>query len=180
DSRIKAIVLLAGPADDGRKIIEYQQRYQIDHDPAVAADTRRATYKMAAATLDSAAALNPWLKFFLSYAPDAAARKVKVPALILQGATDRQVPVEQAEKLATAIRSDGNRDVTVRVFPGLNHLFLPDPEGNPANYSRLTSNRIDAGVLGAVADWLVDRLVAGVTRSGRLRDPMRPGIRPAP
>ncbi|MFL5509929.1 MAG: alpha/beta hydrolase family protein, partial [Gemmatimonadaceae bacterium] len=112
DNRIKAIVLLAGPADDGRKIIEYQQRYQIDHDPAVAPDTRPATYKMAAATLDSAAALNPWLKFFLAYAPDITARKVKVPALILQGATDRQVPVEQAEKLATAIRSDGNRDVT--------------------------------------------------------------------
>jgi hypothetical protein len=161
DKRIKALVLLAGPADNGRKIIEYQQRYSIDHDAAIAADTRRATYKMAAATLDSAAAMNPWLKFFLSYAPDTTARKVKVPVLILQGASDRQVPAEQAEKLSAAIRASGNRDVTVRIFPGLNHLFIADPEGNPANYSRLTSNKVDAAVLGAVADWLADKLNTG-------------------
>jgi alpha-beta hydrolase superfamily lysophospholipase len=158
DKRIRAIVLLAGPADNGRKIIEYQQRYSIDHDTAIATDTRRATYKMAAATLDSAAAMNPWLKFFLSYTPNTTARKVKVPVLILQGATDRQVPAEQAEKLADAIRAGGNRDVTVRVFPGLNHLFIADPEGNPAKYEQLTANKVDAAVLGAIADWLEDRM----------------------
>ncbi|MFL5502171.1 MAG: alpha/beta hydrolase family protein [Gemmatimonadaceae bacterium] len=167
DKRIKALVLLAGPADNGRKIIEYQQRYSIDHDAAIAADTRRATYRMAAATLDSAAAMNPWLKFFLSYAPDSTARKVKVPVLILQGATDRQVPAEQAEKLGAAIRAGGNRDVTVRVFPGLNHLFIADAEGNPANYSRLTSNQVDEAVLGAIADWLGEKLRTEGSKSPR-------------
>ena len=98
------------------------------------------------------------MRFFLAYSPDTTARKVKVPVLILQGSTDRQVTADQAEKLATAFRSGGNRDVTVRVFPDHNHLFIADPSGNPQDYARLSTNKVDPVVLGAIADWLSNRL----------------------
>jgi dienelactone hydrolase len=83
------------------------------------------------------------------------------PALILQGATDHQVTPEQADKLAAAMRKGGNRDVTVRVFPGLNHLFVPDTSGEPSGYVSLKSSRVSADVLGTLADWLVLKLGAG-------------------
>jgi dipeptidyl aminopeptidase/acylaminoacyl peptidase len=80
--------------------------------------------------------------------------------LILQGATDRQVPAEQAPQLATAIRSGGDRDVTVRVFPDLNHLFLHDPSGTAgvAEYAALPSRSVPADVLTTLGDWLATRL----------------------
>ena len=67
--------------------------------------------------------------FFLSYDPLTAARQVKAAVLIVQGETDSQVPPPEANKLAAAIRSGGNRDVTVRMFPATNHLFLADSSG---------------------------------------------------
>jgi hypothetical protein len=52
------------------------------------------------------------------------------------------------------MRAGGNKDVTVRVFPELNHLFIHDPDGNPLGYGRLPTNKVDATVIGAAADWL--------------------------
>ena len=43
---------------------------------------------------------------------------MKTPVLILQGATDRQVPPSEAEKLAAAFRAGGNTSVTVRTVSG--------------------------------------------------------------
>jgi len=44
--------------------------------------------------------------------------------------------------------------VTVHVFPGLNHLFLADPTGNPAGYGALPSKQIGPEVMGTIADWI--------------------------
>lgn len=158
DKRLKAIALLAGPADNGREIIRYQQRYAIDRLTTVPVAKRDSAYRAAQIRLDSMAAKIPWMRFFLSYAPDTTARKVRTPVLILQGETDRQVPVQQADKLAAAFRAGGNRDVTVHVFPGRNHLFIVDPVGNPQEYGQLPTNKMDAEVLGLVANWLATKL----------------------
>jgi dienelactone hydrolase len=158
DPRLKGIVLMAGPAYNGRQIISYQQKYALEHDTTLTASKRDSLARFAATQIDSIGAKNPWMRFFLAYAPDTTARKVKVPVLILQGSTDRQVTADQAEKLAAAFRSGGNRDVTVRVFPDHNHLFIADPSGNPQDYARLPTNKVDPVVLGAIADWLSAKL----------------------
>ena len=88
----------------------------------------------------------------------AVARQVKTPVLILNGGTDQQVTPEQANELASAIRSGGNQDVTVRVFPDLNHLFIYDPVGFPGGYARLPRSALEPVVVGAVVDWLTQRL----------------------
>jgi uncharacterized protein len=98
------------------------------------------------------------LRFFLQYDPKPTASKVRTPVMLLHGMTDRQVSPEQAEELASAFRSNGNADVSVRLFPDLNHLFLKDSIGDPLNYRRLSSQRLAPEVRGAIADWLVDRL----------------------
>jgi dipeptidyl aminopeptidase/acylaminoacyl peptidase len=98
----------------------------------------------------------------MEHDPLPVARRVRAPALILHGQTDRQVTAEQAEELGAAIRQGGSTDVTVTVFPDLNHLFLRDPVGtaDPASYAALPSKEVPAEVLGALADWLAARLRA--------------------
>ncbi|HKO16424.1 MAG TPA: alpha/beta fold hydrolase [Gemmatimonadaceae bacterium] len=161
DPRLRGIVLMAGPAQSGRAILAYQQRYAADsvlHVPPARRDSALAAMRH---SLDSVAAMQPWLRFFLDYDPLATARTVKTPVLLLQGATDRQVTPDQATTLANAFRAGGNRDVTVKIFPRTDHLFLPDSSGNPSGYSKLPSTRVRPEVLGSIADWLAARLGRG-------------------
>ncbi len=159
DTEIAAIALIAGPAQTGREIIRYQQRWAVEHDPAIPPAARDSAMSSAARQLEEVAARQPWLAFFLDYDPLRTAREVKeTPVLILQGGTDRQITPEQADALATAFRAGGNPDVTVRHFPDLDHLMLPDPSGDPAGYALLPSRRPSPELLGALADWLVARL----------------------
>ncbi|HEY3935257.1 MAG TPA: alpha/beta fold hydrolase [Gemmatimonadales bacterium] len=160
DHRLKGIVLLAGTAEKGSDVIHYQQRNAIEGDPSIPASARDSLIRAAAVAVDSIARTSRWLQFFLDYDPLIAARRVTVPVLILQGETDHQVTPDQARELAAAIRSNGNGDVTVHLFPGLDHLFVPDPSGQPAGYVNLRSGRVDPGVLGALADWLSVKLHA--------------------
>ena len=158
DTTLRAIVLMAGPAYSGRKIIDYQNRYGVEHMSNVTPDKRDSVLRAAAHTMDSLAKTPGWMGYFLAYDPLTTARKVKTPVLILQGATDMQVTAEQADSLAAAMRASGNRSVTVRVFPQTNHLFLADPDGNPSRYASLPSKAVRADVLGALADWLSAKL----------------------
>jgi alpha-beta hydrolase superfamily lysophospholipase len=158
DSTLAGIVLLAGPAKNGRDIIRFQQRYAIEHDTSFAAPARRdSALKAASDAVDSMAKSNAWMRFFFEHDPLATARRVKVPAFVVQGATDQQVTADQAEPLGTALRASGNRDVTVRIFPDRNHLLLEDPSGDPAGYVRLTNGRIGPDVMGPVVEWIVAR-----------------------
>jgi fermentation-respiration switch protein FrsA (DUF1100 family) len=78
--------------------------------------------------------------------------------LIVHGEQDHQVPVSEATLLADVIRSGGNRAVTVRTFPGLNHLFVPHG-GRGFEYARLSTLSVEPAVLGDLADWLVRSLL---------------------
>jgi dipeptidyl aminopeptidase/acylaminoacyl peptidase len=155
DVRIAGLALLAGPAQNGRDIILYQQRHMIDRDSTLkTAASRDSSATAARIQYDSLAVVRPWYRFFNTCDPLATARRVRSRVLILHGETDRQVTADQAPTLGAAFRDGGNSSVTVHVFPGLNHLFLPDPDGNPANYGRLATGRIGAEVLGMIVDWL--------------------------
>lgn len=161
DQRLAGIVLLAGPSWTGRRTLDYQIRYAVEQDSAIAPAARAGAITTRLAALDSLTAQQPWLRYFTDHDPLAVAARVRVPALLVQGATDRQVPAEQAEELAAALRKSGGTDVTVRVFPDRNHLLLPDRDGNPARYGGLTQRQLGADVLGPIVDWIVKRVAAG-------------------
>jgi uncharacterized protein len=164
DPKLRALVLMAGSASRGREIIMEQNRYVIDSVARVRGAARDSALAKAGRSVDSLGAHGGWLAFFLAYDPTTAARQVKTPVLIVQGETDRQVPPAQAQMLADAFRAGGNRDVTVRTFPATNHLFLADSSGAFADasgalrYTKLPSLHVRPEVLGAIADWLSDRL----------------------
>jgi dienelactone hydrolase len=158
DPSLAAIVLLAGPSQTGREILTFQNRYAIERSPAIRPEARDSALHAALRSLDSIASSSPWIKFFLDYDPLATARRVKTPTLILHGATDQQVTQEQAEALGKAMRAGGNQDVTVRVFPEANHLFIQDTTGNPAGYPTLPTGEIRGDVIETLVNWLKARL----------------------
>lgn len=159
DPKLKGIVLMAGPSQTGREILEFQNRYAIDNNAQIKPEARDSMFKIALRGIDSVAKTSPWIKFFLDHDPKLTAAKVKTPTLVLQGATDQQVTAVQAEDLGKAFRSGGNKDVTVKVFPNANHLFVEDPSGNPAGYSALKSGYIRGDVMESLVAWLKTKLL---------------------
>jgi fermentation-respiration switch protein FrsA (DUF1100 family) len=155
---LKAIVLLAGTAYTGRQILNYQLGNAVKNDTSLKPAARDSSLRAVAPRVDSMTAGNPWLKFFADYDPLATARKVKTPVLILNGARDQQVTPDQVPLLEKAFKAAGNRDVTAKVLPNLNHLFVYDPDGFPGRYTDLKSFAVDRPTIGLVVDWLVKRL----------------------
>src|SRR6185295_10354071 len=100
-------------------------------------------------------------KWFQSHARhDALAQigKVKCPLLIAQGGLDAQVSAERdLPPLEKAARASGNPDVTVKLFPKLDHLFKKASGDKPTTADYLTARPVDAEFLDTVAAWLKER-----------------------
>jgi pimeloyl-ACP methyl ester carboxylesterase len=155
DPGIRAIALLAGPAYNGRRVLEFQNENAIKAATQLTDTQRDSIRRTVPKGLDSLAAANAWMGFFMKTEPSAALRRVKQPTLVLQGDTDQQVTPEQADSVATMLKGSGNKLVTVHHFPATNHLFLVDPSGAPAGYTSLKDTKMRREVLGALADWMV-------------------------
>lgn len=157
DSRLRAIVLMAGTAERGSRVLDYQRRQSVErHTPKGA--RRDSVMRVVSESADSLIHSNPWLAWFADYDPLPVLRDVRQSVLVLQGATDRQVTAEQAGRIEKALRAGGNRDVTRRVFADTNHLFVPDPDGSPEGYSSLDDPDVRREVLGTMAQWLAERI----------------------
>jgi uncharacterized protein len=159
---VAGLVLLAGPARTGRQILEFQTRYAYEHDTALTPSARAEALSRVPVLVDSLAKATPWLRFFSSHDPLETARRVHQPVLLLQGGDDQQVIASEAVTLAQVLKAGGNPDVTMRVFPELNHLFIHQPGGNPAGYTSLSTNLVDPAVIGAAVEWIVQRAARGV------------------
>ena len=76
-----------------------------------------------------------WMRYFLNYDPAPALTKVTCPVLVLFGEKDLQVPPKQNQKfMEDALRTGGNNDFTVKIFPNANHLFQEAGTGSPNEY----------------------------------------------
>jgi pimeloyl-ACP methyl ester carboxylesterase len=155
DPAVRAIALLAGPAYNGRRILEFQNENGIKAATQLTDTQRDSLRRIVPKGLDSLAAANAWMGFFMRTEPSAALRRVKQPTLVLQGDTDQQVTPEQADSIVTILKGSGNTRVTMRHFPATNHLFLIDPSGAPAGYTALKDTHVRREVLGTLADWMV-------------------------
>jgi len=166
DPTICALVIMAGCATNGWKIQEHQYRYDIERDQNLTEEEKEKALEAKMKDLQlavRAGKANPWLAFFLDYMPLPTAKQVSCPVLILHGDKDAHVPVEHAYYLAQAMRSSGNRDVTVRIFKDINHPFLPDEDGRKSGYLKLLRKgaKVPDSVLDTITEWLVNRLSAG-------------------
>lgn len=101
--------------------------------------------------------LSPWFRYFITYDPRPALRRLTVPTLALNGALDVQVPAkENLAAIGAALRAAGNRDFRVMELPGLNHLFQTARTGAPGEYATIEETMSPAA-LEAVASWIVQR-----------------------
>lgn len=175
DARLAGVVLMAGTARPGEEVLRFQLNYATENNQTLSEEERA---KKRAETESFIRAIkengdvskypaplrglsSAWGRAFLAYDPLTTIRKVRQPILILQGALDRQVTAEQARMLEEAARKGGNKDVTVRVFPNLNHLFLQAKTGEEPEYAKLESYSLGEDVLAAIADWLQLKLKVG-------------------
>ncbi len=157
---LKALVLLAGMAHSLRGALRFQLSNLIRHDTTLTPTKRDTALAHVEDKIDSLTAADPYMRFMANYDPSPTAQKVSKPAiLILTGETDRQADPTQVNDWVAAFKAAGNHDVTGRVLPGLNHLFVPDPDGFPGGYAKLPPPlKVEASVVGIVVDWLSQRL----------------------
>ena len=156
---LRAIVLLAGIAQPGRTALHFQLKNGIEHNTKLTPEMRDSQIAEIPKRIDAMMAADPWMKFFLTYDPAPTMRRVKTPVLILTGSRDQQAVPEEVALQEAAFKEGGNKDVTARVLPDLNHLFVQDTDGFPGNYAKLPPPvMMRADVVTMIGDWLAQRL----------------------
>lgn len=100
-------------------------------------------------------ALNPWMRYFLTFDPRPALTAIKVPVLALNGELDVQVDVDQnLTAIAAALEKGGNRNVTLHRLPNHNHLFQRAKTGLVNEYA-IIEETISPEVLDLIRDWVL-------------------------
>lgn len=77
--------------------------------------------------------VQPYIKSWFKISPIAAVQALSIPILILQGSSDLQVGVKDAELLASA-----NKNARLTMIPKMNHIFVEingDEQANKDSYS---------------------------------------------
>jgi pimeloyl-ACP methyl ester carboxylesterase len=172
DPRVAAIILLAGVSRSlDRGLIE-QTLYALALDsPANPSDKTR--YPKIVTQIDnafSAARSTPkpadpstdplaYFRQHLESDPLALARRVRVPTLILNGERDDNVLPYHALELAQAMADSGNKQVLLRIFPNLTHLFTPSQRDKAVTDAQ--AGEVSTEVLELLQRWATNVLVRG-------------------
>ena len=94
-----------------------------------------------------------WMIYFLKYNPVPTLEKVKCPVLAIDGEKDLQVPPENLIAIKTALEKGGNKNVTTKLFPNLNHLFQDCKTGLPSEYSEIEET-FSPAALDEITKWI--------------------------
>lgn len=100
---------------------------------------------------------SPWMRYLVHYDPDTVLGLYPGPVLALNGGRDVQVPPkENLAGIERVLAKHGNRDVTVRELPGLNHLFQHCATCTVAEYGQIEETMAPEA-LDAVTQWITAR-----------------------
>ncbi|HEY4902850.1 MAG TPA: alpha/beta fold hydrolase [Candidatus Sulfotelmatobacter sp.] len=98
---------------------------------------------------------SPWFRFFISYDPATALRKVTCPVLAINGEKDTQVPPKlNLPAIRKALEEGGNKHFEVDELHGLNHLFQTAKTGAPSEYAQIEET-ISPIALEKMASWIL-------------------------
>lgn len=95
--------------------------------------------------------IQPYIASWIKYDPQAEIKKLSMPVMILQGTTDLQVEVDEAEKLKAAYPA-----ATLKIIDGMNHILKSAPidrDANIATYNNI-SLPLAPGVSEAVSGFI--------------------------
>jgi hypothetical protein len=98
---------------------------------------------------------SPWYRYFLTYDPATALRKVACPVLVLNGSKDLQIaPAQNLPAIRKALEDGGNKHFEIDEMPGLNHLFQTAKTGSITEYAQIEET-ISPAVLDKIAGWIL-------------------------
>jgi alpha-beta hydrolase superfamily lysophospholipase len=172
DQRVAAIMILAGGSRPLDRILIEQTLHLLALDsPVNPADKTR--YPPIVTQLDKiftevkskpqpADPANDPLAYFrqhLAMDPLALARRVRVPTLILNGERDDNVLSYHALELAQAMADSGNKQVLLRIFPNLTHVFTPSTRDKAV--TNVQAVEVSQEFLELLQKWAADVLVRG-------------------
>ena len=118
-------------------------------------DQKKAAGNEASVTAQFRQVNSPWFRYFLTFEPKTVLKQVKCPVLAINGEHDLQVPPKQnLPAIEAALKEGGNKDVTIKELPKLNHLFQTSTTGAPSEYSGI-SETISPIALKTMGDWIM-------------------------
>jgi hypothetical protein len=137
DARVAAVAVLAGASRTLDRVLVEQSLYAVAlngaSDPSDTTKFHQVAQQLIKIFDDVRAAQAPdpskdnyaWFREHMASDPAALARRVRVPLIVLNGERDANVLPYHALELAQAASAGGNRQVTLRIFPNLTHVFTP-------------------------------------------------------
>ncbi|MBD5371506.1 MAG: alpha/beta hydrolase [Bacteroides sp.] len=123
------IISVAGPSVPGETILTYQNTLALidsGKDEATAEQMARTIV----ANLMEQKSTGPWMAYFLRQDPASAMKDIHIPAFIIYGEKDTQVPPSLNLGPAQAAAPQA----TVKTYPGLNHLMQHASTGRLSEY----------------------------------------------
>ena len=97
---------------------------------------------------------NPEIISILRFDPAEYFKNIKCPVLALNGEKDFQIISKPNLEGFRKITANGNKKVTIKEYPGLNHFFQTCTIGSPAEYSQIEET-INPVVLKDIAEWIL-------------------------
>jgi dienelactone hydrolase len=170
EAQVAGLVMLAGATRPLEQVIVEQLKYIAGLDGKIAPAAQKqidaaeqSAKEIESPTLAADAKLNVlgttiYGSYFLdlrSYHPAEVAAQLKIPMLILRGERDYQVTSEDFDGWKKALA--GKPEVTLKVYPGLFHLFMPSSSpgtglGTPADYQK--PGHVVEPVIEDIASWI--------------------------
>lgn len=103
-------------------------------------------------------ALRPWSQFFYNHDPVDELSKITIPVLSLIGSNDVQVPPDMNHPpIQKALEKAGNKDVTIKELPGLNHMFQESETGSILEYAEIEQT-FSPVALQEISSWIKARV----------------------
>ncbi|MCH8318742.1 MAG: alpha/beta hydrolase, partial [Bacteroidetes bacterium] len=101
---------------------------------------------------------SPWMNYFIKYNPALILEKVKCPVLAINGEKDLQVPAKvNLDAIKKALEKGGNKNVTTKELPNLNHLFQECETGSPSEYATIEQT-FSPIALAEILNWILKQV----------------------
>lgn len=122
-------ISIAGPSTNGAEILDYQNKLALMKNGL--SESQAEEYAVTARKQLENDPSMKWMQFFLQYDPASDLQNLQIPAMIIYGGKDQQVPaslnLDKAREYAPG--------AIVRCYPDLNHLMQESETGNVDEYN---------------------------------------------
>lgn len=167
DGKLAGVIFLAANARPIEDVALEQNEYvaHLNGDPPLQVEQRLEALKLEVQRVKSIKVGQPvpqvvmglpgeYLLDLHGYDPAAAAKRLKMRLLFLQGGRDFQITAKDFGIWKAAMA--GRSDVTFKEYPSLNNLFIAG-EGKPGPSEYLKSGNVDSAVISDIVAWVAEK-----------------------